>query len=254
MNSCIYVGHLRHKRLVPAAHRFCYRLFMLYLDLDELPHLTESGLVPDSRWRPISFQREDHMGNPRQPLCEAVADLVEQRSGKRPAGPIRLLTPPRNGGHYFSPLSLYYCFDPEGLRVESVVAEVRNIPWRQMHCYVLSDANRLGRPGQLLFDHPKGFHVSPFMDMDMRYRWRLCAPGDRLAVGITNRKEDQPIFHAALALGRRELSRAALARLFLRYPWWNARIILAIHFQAFRLWRKQCPYYPHPERAGTPGA
>ncbi len=254
MNSCIYVGHLQHRRFAPVLHRFRYRLFMLYLDLEELPHLAQSGVVPRRRFNPLGFRAEDHLGGRRQPLAESVRDLVERKGGHRPTGPIRLLTPPRNGGHYFSPLSLYYCFDSSGTTVQSIVAEVSNIPWREMHCYVLSDTNRAGPPGRLVFDHAKEFHVSPFMDMDMRYRWRLSVPGERLAVGITNRRNEQRIFHAALALDRRALSRAGLARTFLRYPWWNARIILAIHFQAFRLWRKQCPFYPHPKRAGTRGA
>ena len=251
MNSCIYTGHLQHKRLVPLPHRFRYRLFMLYLDLDELPDLTERGLPSRSRLSLLSFQREDHLGDPNRPLREAVEDLVEERTQTRPKGPIRLLTLPRNGGYYFSPINLYYCFSPSEDRVETVVAEVSNIPWREMHCYVLSDRNRTGKPNQLHFDHPKGFHVSPFMDMDMRYDWRLTVPGDRLSVGITNRRAKQRLFQAALTLTRRTLSRASLARTFLCYPWWNARIVLGIHYQALRLWRKGCPYYPHPKHAAT---
>ena len=101
------------------------------------------------------------------------ADLVEERTGWRPVGPIRLLTLLRNWGYYFSPLSLYYCFDRAGQTVDAVVAEVSNTPWRERHWYVLWQGNRIGEPSQLRFRHPKGFHVSPFMDMDMQYEWHL---------------------------------------------------------------------------------
>ena len=101
------------------------------------------------------------------------------RAGGRPGRSAcsRLL---RNWGHYFSPLSLYYCFDRSGQTVDAVVAEVTNTPWHERHWYVLWQGNRIGEPSQLRFRHPKGFHVSPFMDMDMLYEWHLDEPGAQL--------------------------------------------------------------------------
>ena len=104
------------------------------------------------------------------PLADAVRNLVEERTGWRPVGPIRLLTLLRNWGYYFCPLCLYYCFDRSGQTVDAVVAEVSNTPWHERHWYVLWQGNRIGEPSQLRFRHPKGFHVSPFMDMDMSVR------------------------------------------------------------------------------------
>jgi DUF1365 family protein len=225
---------------------------MMYLDLDDVPALLRDGVLRGARFATLSFRREDHLGSPRTSLAEAVRDLVDEQTGKRPMGPIRLLTGLRCFGYYFSPLNLYYCFDVEGKSVETVVAEVSNTPWRETHCYVLSEGNRANQSGELRFSHPKDFHVSPFMNMDVQYHWQLSQPGPELVVEISNRQGNEPLFHAELTLSRRKLSRWQLKRLLLRYPWMTGRIVLAIYYQAFRLWRKKCPFYPHPKHHGRP--
>jgi DUF1365 family protein len=277
MHSCIYKGHLGHQRFVPVAHRFRYALHMFYLDLDELPSLLDGRhFIYRAKFSPASFCRGDHLGDPRQPLGEAVGDLVEARTGQRPAGPIRLLTGLRNFGYAFSPLNLYYCYNAGGQRVETVVAEVSNTPWLQRHCYVLWHGNRkeasaptadppmadpLGRgraavppapvPGPALrFRHPKSFHVSPFMGMDVDYEWQLGEPGESLRVVIENWRGGERIFYATLALDRRPLDRWQVLCTLLRHPWMSGRITAGIYFQAFRLWGKRCPYYPHPGDGG----
>ena len=93
MHSCVYEGRVRHRRFAPAEHSFDYRLFMMYLDLDELPHL----FAPHRLWSPdrfnvAQFRRSDHIGNPQQNLKESARDLVEAHSGRRPEGSVRLLT------------------------------------------------------------------------------------------------------------------------------------------------------------------
>jgi len=249
MNSCLYHGYLRHRRNSPAEHGFRYGLYLAYLDLAELPRLLEGGYGLGHRaFSPASFRRGDHLGEPHSPLDGAVRSLVEERTGWRPAGPIRLLTPLRNWGYYFSPLSLYYCVDHAGQTVEAVVAEVTNTPWRERHWYVLWQGNRISEPPRLAFRHPKGFHVSPFMGIDMDYQWHLSVPGPQLRVAIVNYRQQERLFEASLVLQRRELTRWNMARTLARFPWMNARVIRAIHWQALRLWWKKCPYFAHPER------
>ena len=158
-------------------------LYLAYLDLDELPALLKGGYgLSRAAFAPASFRRTDHLGDPQVPLADAVRDLVQERTGWRPAGPIRLLTLLRNWGYYFNPLRLYYCFDPAAREVEAVVAEVTNTPWRERHWYVLWQGNRIGEPSQLRFRHPKDFHVSPFLDMDLVYEWHLHVPAEQLRV------------------------------------------------------------------------
>lgn len=252
MHSCIYVGRVYHRRYAPVEHRFRYGLYMLYLDLDELPALLRDRVLRRARFAPLSFRHEDHLSGAQPSLPETVRDLVDDQTSKRPTGPIRLLTGLRCFGYYFSPLNLYYCFDATGETVETVVAEVSNTPWRETHHYVLSDANRVGQSDKLRFSHPKDFHVSPFMGMDLQYDWRLSQPGSQLGVQITNRHENETVFEASLTLARRELVRSQLVRMLLRYPWMTGRIVLGIYYQAFRLWRKKCPFCPHPKHRGRP--
>lgn len=247
MHSCLYHGRVHHRRWQPAEHAFHYALFLAYLDLDELPMLLQGGFALSRRaFSAASFCRGDHLGDPSTPLADAVRDLAEERTGWRPSGAIRLLTPLRNWGHYFSPLSLYYCFGPDAETVEGIVAEVTNTPWHERHWYVLWHGNRTGQSHELRFHHPKAFHVSPFMRMDLEYQWHLTVPGEQLAVSITSFERQQRLFAAGMALRRRELTRGNMLRLLVRFPWMNARVVEAIHWQALRLWWKGCPYVPHP--------
>ncbi len=246
MHSCLYYGHVQHRRLTPTAHAFRYGLYLAYLDLDELPELLAGrhGLYR-ACFSPASFRRADHVGDPAVLLADAVRDLVEERTGRRPEGPIRLLTLLRNWGCYFCPLCLYYCFDPAGQVVDCVVGEVSNTPWHEKHWYVLGKDNRVGEPGRFQFCHPKRFHVSPFMDMDMQYEWRLGKPGQELNVGIVNTRGDERLLDVSLVLRRREWTRWSMLRTLARYPWMTVRVVQAIYWQALLLWRKKAPYYPH---------
>ena len=227
---------------------FRYGLYLVYLDLDELPAVLDGGYgLHRARFSPASFLRSDHVGDPQVPLADIVRGLVEQRTGWRPAGPIRLLTLLRNWGHFFSPLSLYYCFDPAGQTMDAVVAEVTNTPWHERHWYVLWKDNRINESSPPRFRHPKSFHVSPFMDMDMSYEWHLAEPGSRLSVSIVNTRGDERLFDVSLVLQRRELGQGTMLRTLVRHPWMTGRVVQAIYWQALRLWYKKCPYYPYPK-------
>jgi hypothetical protein len=124
--TAIYEGTIAHARRVPRAHAFSYRLYMLYLDLDEVPRLGVRG-----------FRREDILGDPSRDLAAEVKDRVERELGFRPEGPVRLLTHVRSLGYVFNPVSFYYCFDRAGERLEAVVAEITNTPWGERHAYAL---------------------------------------------------------------------------------------------------------------------
>ncbi|MHC4472244.1 MAG: DUF1365 domain-containing protein, partial [Planctomycetota bacterium] len=180
MNSRIYEGRVRHRRFHPVENEFTYSMFMLYLDLDEVP-----GIFRD-RWlwsadRPALawFRRRDHFGDPRVSLDVAVRDLVEERTDRRPEGPIRLLTHLRYFGYCFNPASFYYCFDGDG-ELETIVTEITNTPWGERHRYVHDEESNLGAEKWKRFRFRKDFHVSPFMGMDQSYDWRFRTPDRRL--------------------------------------------------------------------------
>ncbi len=247
MHSGLYVGWVRHRRLRPVLHQFRYPVFMVYLDLAELPALFRgrwfwSTRHPTWAW----FRRGDYLGEPSQPLEVSVRALVAARTGHTPAGPIRVLTHLRYLGVLFSPLSLYYCFDASGQHVEAVVAEVSNTPWGERHCYVLMTSARDRDRATQRHAHRKEFHVSPFMPMDVVYRWRLSTPGQRLLVHIENHREAAKLFDATLLLSRRPLSRAELRRALLLFPAMTVKVLAAIYWEALRLWLKGCRFIPHP--------
>jgi uncharacterized protein len=227
--SAAYEGWVRHRRFEPVEHSFRYRLFLMYLDLDELPGV--------------------------------LRDVVADGTGVRPTGPVRLLAGLRYFGHSFNPVSFYYCFDSAGERVDAVVADVRNIPWGERHPYVLA---RGERRGTVLGDElEKTFHVSPLMGMDQTYAFRATEPGDRLIAHIESRpresaedrdtgglvrtRRNPKSFDATLSLRRRELSRPTLAGLLVRYPAMSLQVVAKIYAQSLRLKLKGAKYHPHPE-------
>jgi len=253
--SCIYAGQVRHRRLTPIEHAFDYRLFMMYLDLGEAPALFRRRWFWSVGRRTLAWlKREDHMGDPAKPLADSVRDLVMEQTGRRPAGPIRLLTHLRYFGYCFNPVSFYYCFDASGERLETIVAEVNNTPWGEQHCYVLADGNSHGAAGPRRFELRKEMHVSPFMPMDIDYDWRFTVPGDALAIHMQNLRGADKIFDATLNLARTEISGASLARVLVTYPFMTLKVMVAIHWQALKLWVKRVPFFVHPDKEAPAAA
>lgn len=253
--SCIYEGRVRHRRYRPAPHGFEYSLYMMYLDLDELPGLFDGRWLWSARGFNLAwFRRVDHVADAARPLADTIRDLVERQTGRRPGGPIRLLTHLRYFGYVFNPVSFYYCFDAAGTRVETIVAEVSNTPWNEMHCYVLPISPGEPEARYQRFRFRKDFHVSPFMDMDFEYDWRFGTPGDALFVHMENLKDGGKFFDATMWLRRRPISGPALARVLLRYPLMTVRVISAIYWQALRLHLKRCPVHTHPKWSAAPPA
>ncbi len=252
MHSCLYAGRVRHRRRSPARHWFGYRLFMVYLDLDELHRVFHgrwlwSTAKPNLAW----FRRSDHLGDPDIPLGDAVRDLVKEHTGVPAQGPIRLLTHLRYFGYGFNPVSFYYCFDPQGARVETIVAEVNNTPWGEQHCYVLRADQDSGRHGHKRFKLPKSFHVSPYMPMRIEYDWRFSTPDENLSVHMESYRAASKIFDATLTLRRRPISGATLTAILARHPVMTAKVTTSIYYQALRLWCKRVPLYTHPKKRNT---
>ena len=229
---------------------FQYRLFFMFLDLTELPDLFNiHPLWSYERFNIACFRRRDHFGDPALPLDQAVAELVADRLGSRPNGPIRLLTHLRYFGQCFNPASFYYCYDSTDTKVETIIVEIHNTPWRERYCYVLGAAQN-EHPIQYWRRHrfAKAFHVSPFIGMNIRYDWRFRLPSESLQVHMIDYQGADKPFDASLSLHRRKITRASLSGVLFRYPMMTAKVISMIYWQALRLILKRTPFFTHPKK------
>lgn len=249
MKSAIFEGVITHRRQDPVAHEFRYNMFMMYLDLAELDTVfSKRWFWSTRRWALARFRRQDHFGDQAVALDQAVRDKLEADTGKRPAGHICLLTNLSYFGYCFNPVSFYYCFDREGENLKTIIAEVNNTPWGERTLYVLSESQPTGLPGQMEFTPAKVMHVSPFMPMDVEYRWRFSTPAEKLTVYMENKRSGERMFDASLNLQRTEISTSSLARILAFHPFMTFKVIFSIHWQALRLWLKGVPVVDHPKK------
>jgi uncharacterized protein len=245
VNSCIYLGTVRHRRHRPQVHEFKYPLFMLLLDLAELDQVFAGRWLWSARTPNVArFKREDHFGEPAEPLETSVRNLVQRELGRCPEGPVRLLTHLRYFGYCFNPISIFFCYRSDG-GLDALVAEVTNTPWKERRLYVIDGhADRRGDIVRQRF--AKDLHVSPFMPMGLTYDWRCSSPGERLSLHMNVSDANQVILDATLALRRLPLTGSNLALILMRFPWMTVKVIFAIHWQALRLWLKGVPVFDHP--------
>ena len=251
MNSCLYLGHVRHRRFFPRRHDFRYSLYMVYLDLAEVDTVFRGRWLWSARRPALAwFRRRDHFGDPALPLGDCVRDLAERQIGRRPQGPIRLLTHLRYFGYCINPISIYYCFMPDGEALDLLVAEVTNTPWGERIAYVLDVAGQTG--GKQRAEFQKAMHVSPFMPMDLRYGWHSTPPGPHLAVHLDVLKGQSRLLDATLSLRRRPLDGPNMAGMLVRFPLMTLKVVAAIHWEALRLLWKRIPLFSHPPASGKP--
>jgi hypothetical protein len=247
MRSALYQGTVVHHRTTPLDHRFRYRVCMAFVDLDEIDELCSLHPLWSAEGRnAVSFRRADFLGDPDVPLDSAVRDLVAARTGTRPTGPVALLTHLRTWGWLFNPISVYYCYSPDGTTVEWVVAEVTNTPWHERVTYVL--------PGVGEHHVAKELHVSPFLPMELTHRFTVGQPGERLVLGVDDLRDGEPVFTASLVLDRVTADRRSLGRLLWRFPAMTVRVSAGIYRQALALKFRGVPVHRHPPGGGRAGS
>lgn len=247
MDSALFTGTLRHRRFEPVRHEFSYALFMAFLDIDRIPELMKvSPFTSYNRPNWASYYERDHFGDASAPLRERLRRDAAEQDIRLPDGPIFLLTHLRYLGYNFNPISLFYCHNRQG-ELEVILAEVNNT-FGETRNYWLSAATRISTASAHIHRCRKTMHVSPFMPMDLDYRFVVPPPGERLIVHMNTLAGERSIFDATLRLRREPWSAGALHRALRRFPWMTAKVIAAIHWQALRLYLKKAPVFTHPAR------
>jgi len=236
----LYVGEVTHRRVRPFHHRLRYRVYMLLLDLDAAEaKLSRLKWLRPGRWGLMRWNASDYgrKGDPR-PLRDQVDEELATAGVALDGGPIRLLTMPRILGYGFNPLSVYFCYRPDG-ELAALVYEVSNT-FGERHGYLIACLE--GEEGDRRQTAPKRFFVSPFMDMGMTYDFIVRPPGDDLSVTVAVRRGDAPILTATFAGQHRPLDDRNLMRAFLSHPLLTWKVIAAIHWEAIKLLFKGARY------------
>ena len=246
-DSALYRGSVMHQRLRPARHRLRYRVFSLLLDLDELPDLARRlRLFSLNRFNLFSLHERDY-GDSAVRGLRAHVDAQLVAAGMAAGGAIRLLTMPRILGHVFNPLSVYFCHRPDG-SLQALLYEVHNT-FGERHSYLIEVDAAQHEDQTIVQSCAKRFHVSPFLALDMHYRFDVDAPHpDRgeLRIAITAGDTDGPVLTACFDARRGTLDDKSLALTLLSHPLLTLKVVSAIHWEALRLWIKGVRLHPRP--------
>ena len=249
-NSAIYPGTVTHMRVKPRLHRLSYRIYSLLLDLDELDSLHRRlRFFSVDRFNLFSFHRKDRGDGTGDDLKGQVERAMRAAGMDVDGGRILLLTMPRLLGFAFNPLSVYFCYRSDG-RISAILWEVDNT-FRQRHAYLIP-ADLVGAGGEIVQSCDKAFYVSPFMDMDLRYEFRVHPPADTLSIRIDTSDALGAVMTARHVARRQSLTDAGLIRAFFSIPLVNLRVIGGIHWEALKLWLKRVRITNRPSPPQNP--
>ena len=232
--SCLYVGKVVHKRFKPKKHYFKYKVFSLYLNLNEIDTISrEIPFFSYNKFNLISFYDVDHGDRDGSSLKDWVKKKLNEVGVKEEISNINLLCYPRILGYVFNPLSIFFIYNKSSSLI-SIMYEVKNT-FGEQHTYIFKTHNN-----DLIKNHCfKKFHVSPFMDLNSTYNFKILKPEKKLSVIIDQRDREGKLLFASQDGEKIILNTKNLLLSYLKHPLMTLKIISAIHFEALRLWLKR---------------
>ena len=236
MNSCIYNGEVNHTRFKPVKHFLNYKTFSLFIDLDEIEQLDKSiSIFSHNKFNIFSFYNKDHGDRDGNCLKKWVISNLKKYKIEGNISKIKILCYPRIFGYVFNPLSIFYCYENEKLK--SIFYEVKNT-FNEQHTYIfkIKDGEEIKQKCK------KKFYVSPFMDMETFYNFKLIDPNQRLSVMIKQTDAEGTVLTATQTGDKKEFNFKQLLINFFKYPLMTLKIISSIHFEALLLWKKGAIY------------
>ena len=234
MTSSIYNGTVIHKRFKPKTHFFEYSVFSLLIDLSELNKLDKQiKFFSFNKFNLVSFFEKDHGSRDGKPLIEWVKKNLDANNIYSKDIKIKLLCYPRIFGYVFNPLSVFFIYDTEE-RLISILYEVKNT-FGEQHTYIFKVEDDVK-----FFQHNclKKLHVSPFIEMNCNYFFKILKPGEKISVIINQYQENEKILYASQDGKRVDFNSKELLKSYLKHPLMTFKIISAIHYEAFKLWTK----------------
>jgi DUF1365 family protein len=251
--AALYFGEVMHARLKPIGHRFSYRVMSLLIDLDRLEQADrQCRLFGVNRTTLYSFHEADHGERDGSPLRAYAQRSADAHGIDLAGGRVLLLCYPRLLGYSFNPLSVYFCYRADGSPA-LMIYEVRNT-FGDIHAYVLPVKPDQITDAGIRQQHDKRFYVSPFIDMAMRYHFRVALPGESVRLRILETDHGGPLLAATFNGRRRALTMPALLRSVFSLPLVTLKIFAAIHWEALRLWIKGARLVPRPDAAPAKAA
>ena len=236
MNSCIYNGIVKHQRFKPIEHSLNYRTFSILLDLDEIENLAKSiSIFSLNKFNIFSFYNRDHGERDGSSLKDWVKKNLKKFNISNNITKIKLLCYPRMFGYVFNPLSIFYCYENKDLK--AIFYEVKNT-FNEQHTYIFKIKNN----EKIEQKCKKKFYVSPFMDMETYYNFKLINPKEKLSIFIRQTDEEETVLTATQTGDKKEFSFKQLLINFFKYPLMTIKIISTIHYEAFFLWKKGAVY------------
>ncbi len=250
LRSALYDGEVVHERFQPKTHRLRYRVFSMLVDLGELPQLDKSlPLFAYNRWAPIAFHDRDHGSRDGQALRPWAEAMMRDAGVEPDGGRIELLCYPRVFGYVFNPVSVYFCRRRDET-LAAILYEVHNTHGEQ-HTYALAVTDQRGVVKQ---SAEKAFYVSPFIGPSATYKFRIVPPKGSVSIAIRQELSGALLMAASFHGKHSPLTAMSIARHLCLFPFMTFKVVVAIHWEAAKMWRKGFKYFPHAPRstAGEP--